>query len=160
MAWPALTADDTLSGKGAKTTGQSIYDRQQAAANRYTTWHFAETNITSSLATYSTKVVRVPPWALTAETITLYVRAKTDGTGSITLQLNETGTATSGTPVNHALTASYAYFAVTLAVPDDTWIQTLKTFEVQANHPGGGEADADWDLSAEMIVGNFKFGAA
>ena len=160
MSWTGVTADDTLSGKGAKILGQQTFDRIQAAANRYTTWYFAETNITSSLTTYDTQRVRVPPWAVSGETITLYVRAKTDGTGAITLQLNETDTTTNGTPVNHTLSATWAYFAVTLAVPDATWVSTLKTFEVQANHPGGGEADADWDLSGEFVVGNFKFGAA
>ena len=158
MAWPSLAASDTLSGAGAKTVCDGFYDRTQAAAHRSTTWYFAEVDMTLSLATKDTQRVRVPAWCLSGAVLTLRVRTRTTSAGSATFQLNETDTATAGTPQVIALNANWTYEDVPLTVPDDTWAGTLKTFEIKGQRPAAG-ADTDWPMSGEFVAGNFVLGS-
>jgi hypothetical protein len=151
MAWPALTTSETLSGAGAKTVGASIHLRQHATSLRYTTWYFVEYTVTVPYAAAHTLVYRVPPWMLTGAVISVTVLLKATS-GTITLRLDETDTATSGTETAHVPTTSYGPFTQTLSVPDDTWAGTLKTLELQAKFAGGGAF-----ATGEYLIGNLKF---
>ena len=153
MAWPALAAEENLSGKGAKVIGQGMYDRSQAAANRYTTWYFAEASVPGILTTMDTQRIRIPPWGLSGETITLNVWATFGaGSGNIKVQLNETDTATSGTLTAVTLTSTYAFYAAAVTIPDNTWASTLKTLEIQSIIDGAGSARV---ISGAGVFGNF-----
>ena len=163
MAWPTMVTGDVLSGKGAETIGQNLFDRDLILTERRTSWVSpTEYSMTVTLADVGeTKVVRLPPFCISGANIKLMFKAKVDsGSGaSATFRLRETGGPTNGTSLVTALTASYIPYEVVLPVPDGTWVNVVKTLALQAQRPNGGEIDADWNLTLRACFLNLSFEA-
>lgn len=152
--WPALIADECVSGDGAETIGQALVDRVLVAASRRVTWYFAPVNFTTTLADATSRAFRMPPWARTGAVVTLTFLAFRGGavSGNATFRLQQG--ATNGASLVTALTTSAAPYSVTITAPDDSWAGALVTFDLQAQRPASG-VDADWTVQGRKIFLNF-----
>ena len=158
MAWGTATADDFLSGVGAKTGGVEFYNRDLELTDLAASWGWeAEASSSStSWATMSTRTIMVPEWFLSGAEMKLRFRAYLTGTATFSGRITETGTPRSGTTI--ALTAltttptgpDAGVFQVSgLTAPDDTWAGALKTFDLEfIRDTGTGSATMNLEAMA------------
>jgi hypothetical protein len=162
MAWPtSFTASTVLSGKGAKTAGQDLYDRDVQLTRNRTSWAFGQSQMTTTLADVESVRVRVPEYCLTGATIKLKFRAQRDGavSGTANFRIREVGTPTNGSTLGTTLTTAFAIYEVELAVVVDSWAGTVREFALQAQRPASG-TDNDWLVVGKSLLKNFVFEAA
>lgn len=136
-SWPSMTSESLLSGEGACTTGQNLYDIQQVVKGKGSTHYFADWNSTdTSYATASTLEVRCPDYLRSGETISYTLRVKTTTGKTATFQFSESG-GTGGSEVTSTST-TYETKTSEITVPDDTWAGAVKTFYVKGKVTTGG----------------------
>ena len=158
MSWPVFVSTEVDSGDGAKYAGQHFFDRVDIAVTKRTTWHFAETNMTTTLGVLSRKTIWMPQWALTGAVCTLSFLAQRDGAVSGNASVRLSQGATVGTTLVTALTTSYAIYSVSVTAPDDTWADALVVFDLEGQRPASG-VDADWNMLGKRLFCNFQVAA-
>ncbi len=140
MAWPSVVAGDVLSGELVKETGKDMFNRDETAVTRGTTWWTGGAAYTGSLAVLVSKQVYIPKWMLTGSTIRLAVGATGDGVGNIDTRLDDSG-GTTGTLDNRTTPTTQVNFDLDLTVPDDTWANTYRILQVKGQENAGAAAN-------------------
>lgn len=158
MAWPATTSDSLVSGRGVETDGADIFERMQIGYSRPMTWTFAETDTTTTLADVQSITMMCPPWLVTGSVLTLSFLAKRDAAASGNASFRLQQGATNGTTNTTALTATFSLYSVSITAPDDSWANSMVTFDFQAQRPASG-VDSDWQTMTKRMLRNFNLAA-
>lgn len=170
MAWPSTTVDEILSGKGAKTLGQDMYNRQLIAAEGSWSWVGLTQNVSSdsTLTTEQSGYFRFPTWAESTSVVTVTFVAKRGAgvSGDCQFRIRArkvSGSWTDGTTLTTAITTSWAPYDVVLAVPaSPSWAGELVECAWQAKAPAGfgGGAAVDWQAGLEYVSANMRVAPA
>lgn len=146
--WPTFTSENILSGKGAETTGQAIFDIQSCVKGKGSSFWFADVTTTST--TYETKATfeyLVPPYADSGDIIQWTIRGKTsDAAKTLTYQASESA-GTNGTEITSTSTTN-ENMTSEITIPDGTWAGTVKTFYIKAKITSGGTGTLGTDRLA------------
>lgn len=152
--WPAtFDAGEVLSGEGAKTVAQKIFDTQFAVKEgRGTTVYFPVVSTASAAyATIKTLRIYVPTFVAVGEKLKLFARARFVSGGSPTANYRINNGATDGTG-STALSGSFVVYSSTIVVQAG-WPGTIIDINVQAKTAGPGTVEVD----GLNVMHNLKF---
>lgn len=137
--WPALTADDIVSGREAQeTVGEQLFDRDRVCEQLWTTVYFplANTSSTSYVTAFSLDL-RLNAAALSGRNIIIAAWVqRTAGTGNAQFRIQDQATATLGTVVT--ATGTRILTQSVMAIPDNTWAQTERIILGEISVQTGG----------------------
>lgn len=134
MVWPTTVSEDVLSGGGAKSFGQDLYDRDVEVHEMGWSWYFAQQTTTStSYVTATTFRFRMPPWAIAGATVKVEVVIGNDAGGTTTCRLSD-GT-NDGT--EFTTTATSETKILELTVPAGGYDDTVVEFEIHLKASSG-----------------------
>lgn len=135
--WPANQQGVVLSGDGAKTVGQQLYDRDQCLFASGVCTYFGEfTETSTSFVTKFTQTILFPPWIKTGHVLTIWVQLRGSAGNTGTAQLYEAATPVTGATAS-VTGATYDRKALTLTVPADSWASAEKSIEFQLKSTTG-----------------------
>lgn len=135
--WPANQQGVVLSGDGAKTVGQQLYDRDQCLFASGTAVYFGEqTEVSTSYVTKWTQTILFPPWIKSGHVLTIWIQLRGSAANTGTAQLYEAATPVTGTSAA-VVGATYDQKALTLTVPSDSWAGAEKSIEFQLKSTSG-----------------------
>ncbi len=95
--WPSTTADDTSSGRGAKTIGLSLFQRDMVVMQAGTTVRVAGNMSDSTYATVDTFTIMTPTFAQSGMKLRLFVHMLATVSGISTFRIQDNATSTNGT---------------------------------------------------------------
>lgn len=151
--WPALESSDGNSGDPAKAAvGEGLFDRDRVVEQIGQTVKVAGSTAATSATTVATFTLRIPEWGVTGRKLRLYVLLGASGGGTAHYRLQDNATATNGTEATTTSTDDPKESALT--IPDDTWKETERLFNVQLWETGGGTATA----GTKKLMLNLRFG--
>lgn len=93
--WPTTTADDVSSGRGAKTSGLSLYQRDRVVEQAGMTVKVSGNTGSTSYATVDTFTLTFPTFAVSARVLRLFVYL-TDSGGTSYFIIQDNATSTDG----------------------------------------------------------------
>lgn len=152
--WPSRLAEDVLSGDGAKTLGEVLYDRDLVVFEKPFSVSFGNTTTSSStFVVMATKKIRVPTTAESGDKMKADLLIGNDNASGDTIaRLSETGV-----PTNGPDSATHSGNGTTWVEAEITiqagWPGTVRTFEIQAKTNGTGVGSVD----GRLIAGAFRF---
>ena len=134
--WPTRAADSVLSGEGAETLLLALYQRLMCIMRRGTTVGFGDaTDAGGSYSPGTSVTVTVPGYVRSGMKIKIWAKGtRTAGTTAY-YRAAETGGPTNGTEQSTTSTVG-EWLASEITVPDNTWADADKTFELQAKGDG------------------------
>lgn len=154
--WPTRLADDVLSGDGAKTLGEVLFDRDLVVFEKPFSVTLGNLTTTSStFAVLATKQIYIPSSVEAGDKMKadLYI-GNTTGGGEMTARISETGVPTNGpdTTTHSGAGATWVVAEITIAAG---WPGTVREFEIQGKTNGTGTGSVD----GRLVVGAFRFEA-
>lgn len=150
--WPANQQGVVLSGDGAKTVGQQLFDRDQCLFASGTSTYFAENTETST--SFTTKVsltILFPPWIKSGHVLTIWVQLRGSAGNTGDARIYEAATPVTGATAS-VTGATYDRKALTLTVPSDAWASAEKTIEVQLKSTTGAAVGVKSTSIAKNMV--------
>lgn len=147
--WPSLTADDVISGKGAKggVVGQGLFNRDLAMLEAGTTCYVNGSTASSSYTTVDSFYLWIPEFVRSGYYIRLYVYMSISLSGTGYFQIQDNGTSNNGTEQSTTSATLEAKESI-IAAPDNTWAGTVRLFNVRAKTNGTGTVTIDNDYFA------------
>lgn len=95
--WPSTTADDASSGRGSKTVGLSLFQRDMVVMQAGMTVKVSGNTTSASYATVDTFTIRTPSFALSGVKLRLFVHLVDTGAGTVQFRIQDDATSTNGT---------------------------------------------------------------
>lgn len=152
--WPSFTSAEVLSGSGAKTTGQSLFDQQDALKQiRRVTLDFSQDSVNSAswtAFTASQRQLYIPAYARDGETIRFrtYARSTVGISPLIRFQIASTQSTTWAPGSSWGVSD-----ALVLTIPGSSgWQDTVQAFELQGQVSAGNIEARGEDIFANLWV--------
>ncbi len=150
--WPTENADEVLSGELVKSHGLVFWDMNQCLQFRGQTLDLGDaSSSTISYVAGTSDTYRVPPNARSGMKIRITAKCTRTGGSEAYYRAAETGGPTLGS-IQTTTSTTGEWLTSEITIPDNTWAEAEKTFELQAaGDAGGSTSDVTVDLACCFV---------